>query len=125
MSNKKAEFSASMKNKSGDDITIAAKFNRVELETEHFLHVYDTRTGNRTCRNSCISCRSSQCAVRVSAAAEKLNEESTMKIKDREEFEDAQAMARIAVERTNNSIPAESFWNAAMQVLISAYGISK
>lgn len=29
-----------------------------------------------------------------------------MKIKDREEFEDAQAMARIAVERTNNSIPA-------------------
>lgn len=35
MSNKKAEFSASMKNKSGDDITIAARFNRVELETEH------------------------------------------------------------------------------------------
>ena len=32
-----------------------------------------------------------------------------MKIKDREEFEDAQAMARIAVERTNNSIPAEAF----------------
>lgn len=30
-----------------------------------------------------------------------------MKIKDREDFEDAQAMARIAVERTNNSIPAE------------------
>ena len=29
-----------------------------------------------------------------------------MKIKDREEFEDAQAMARIAVKRTNNSIPA-------------------
>lgn len=27
-----------------------------------------------------------------------------MKIKDREEFEDAQSMARIAVERTNNSI---------------------
>ena len=35
MSNKKAEFSASMKNKSGDDITIAARFNHVELETEH------------------------------------------------------------------------------------------
>lgn len=35
MSNKKTELSASMKNKSGDDITIAAKFNRVELETEH------------------------------------------------------------------------------------------
>ena len=48
-----------------------------------------------------------------------------MKIKNREEFEDAQAMARIAIERTNNSIPAESFWNAAMQALISAYGLSK
>ena len=48
-----------------------------------------------------------------------------MKIKDREEFEDAQAMARIAVERTNNSITAESFWSAAMQALISAYGLSK
>lgn len=35
MSNKKAEFSASMKNKSGDYITIEAKFNRVELETEN------------------------------------------------------------------------------------------
>ncbi|QRD99813.1 hypothetical protein JKL37_0078 [Salmonella phage vB_Se_STGO-35-1] len=29
-----------------------------------------------------------------------------MKVKDREEFEDAQAMARIAVNRQNNSIPA-------------------
>lgn len=48
-----------------------------------------------------------------------------MKIKDREEFEDAQAMARIAVERTNNSIPAEAFWNEAMHALISAYGFSK
>lgn len=48
-----------------------------------------------------------------------------MKIKDSEEFEDAQAMARIAVERTNNSIPAEEFWNAAMQALISAHGLSK
>lgn len=48
-----------------------------------------------------------------------------MKIKDREEFEDAQAMARIAVERANKSIPAEAFWNAAMQALISAYGLSK
>lgn len=48
-----------------------------------------------------------------------------MKIKDREEFEDAQAMARIAVERTNNSIPAESLCNAAMQALISAYGLGK
>lgn len=35
MDNKKTEFSASMKIKSGDDITIAAKFNRVELETEN------------------------------------------------------------------------------------------
>lgn len=35
MSNKKTEFSASMKNKSGDDIMISAKFNRVELETEN------------------------------------------------------------------------------------------
>lgn len=48
-----------------------------------------------------------------------------MKIKDLEEFEYAQAMARIAVERTNNSILAEAFWNAAMQALISAYGLSK
>lgn len=48
-----------------------------------------------------------------------------MKIKNREEFEDAQAMARIVVERTNNSIPAEAFWNAAMKALISAYGLSK
>lgn len=35
MSNENSSFSASMKNKSGDDILIAAKFNRVELETEH------------------------------------------------------------------------------------------
>lgn len=48
-----------------------------------------------------------------------------MKIKNREEFEDAQAMERIAVNRTNNSIPADAFWNAAMQSLISAYGLSK
>lgn len=48
-----------------------------------------------------------------------------MKIKNREEFEDAQAMARIAVDRANNSIPAEAFWSAAMQALISAYGLSK
>ena len=48
-----------------------------------------------------------------------------MKIKDREEFEDAQAMTRIAVEHTNNSIPAEAFWNAATQALISAYGLRK
>lgn len=48
-----------------------------------------------------------------------------MKIQDREEFEDAQAMARIAVNRQNNSTPAEAFWNAAMQSLISAYGLSK
>lgn len=45
--------------------------------------------------------------------------------KNREEFEDAQAMARIAVERTNKSIPAEALWNAAMQALISAYGLNK
>lgn len=48
-----------------------------------------------------------------------------MKIKDREEFEDAQTMARIAFERTNSSIPADAFWSAAMQALISAYGLSK
>lgn len=48
-----------------------------------------------------------------------------MKIKDHEEFEYAQEMARIAVEHTNNSIPAEAFCNAAMQALISAYGLSK
>ena len=48
-----------------------------------------------------------------------------MKIKDREEFEDAQAMANIAVNRANNNIPAEAFWSAAMQALISAYGLSK
>lgn len=48
-----------------------------------------------------------------------------MKIKNREEFEDTQAMARIAVERTNNSIPAEAFWNAVMQALISAYWLNK
>lgn len=48
-----------------------------------------------------------------------------MKIKDREEFEDARAMARIAVDCTNSNIPAEAFWNAAMQALISAYGLSK
>lgn len=35
MSNENSSFSASMKNKSGDDILIAAKFNRVELETEN------------------------------------------------------------------------------------------
>lgn len=48
-----------------------------------------------------------------------------MKIKDHEEFEDAQAMARITVERTNNIITAKAFWNAAMQALISAYGLRK
>lgn len=48
-----------------------------------------------------------------------------MKVKDREEFEDAQAMARIAVNRQSDSTPAEAFWNAAMQALISAYGLSK
>lgn len=48
-----------------------------------------------------------------------------MKIKCREEFEDAQAMARTAVERKNNSIPSEAYWNAAMQALISSYGLSK
>lgn len=48
-----------------------------------------------------------------------------MKIKCREEFEDAQDMARVAVERKNNSIPAEAYWNAAIQALISDYGLSK
>lgn len=35
MGNKRTEFSASMKNISGDDIMIRAKSNCVELETEH------------------------------------------------------------------------------------------
>lgn len=35
MSNKETELNASIKNKSGDDITIAARFNRVELETKN------------------------------------------------------------------------------------------
>lgn len=48
-----------------------------------------------------------------------------MNIKDREEFEDAQAMACIAVNIHNSSIPADAFWNAAMQALASAYGLSK
>lgn len=35
MSNKNPSFSASMKSKSGDDIMISAKFNRVEMEAEN------------------------------------------------------------------------------------------
>lgn len=35
MGDKRTEFSASMKNISGDYIMIRAKFNCVELETEH------------------------------------------------------------------------------------------
>lgn len=44
-----------------------------------------------------------------------------MKITDIEAFEDAQLMARIAVSNLGGSIPADAFWNAAMQALKAAY----
>lgn len=78
-------------------------------------------TNSLVCFSHCIDVESSLMYIGLIET----NEGEDMKIKDREEFEDAQAMARIAVERTNNSIPAEAFWNAAMQALISAYGLGK
>lgn len=48
-----------------------------------------------------------------------------MKITDIEAFEDAQLMARIAVSNRGGSIPADSFWVAAMQALKAAYAGEK
>ena len=48
-----------------------------------------------------------------------------MKITDIEAFEDAQLMARIAVGNLGGSIPADSFWFAAMQTLKAAYAGAK
>lgn len=48
-----------------------------------------------------------------------------MKITDKEAFEDAQLMARIAVSNMGGSIPADSFWTAAMQALKAAYAGEK
>lgn len=44
-----------------------------------------------------------------------------MKITGIEAFKDAQLMARIAVSNLGGSIPADSFWAAAMQALKAAY----
>lgn len=44
-----------------------------------------------------------------------------MKITDIEAFEDAQLMARIAVNNLSSNIPADAFWFAAMQTLKAAY----
>lgn len=48
-----------------------------------------------------------------------------MKITDIEAFEDAQLMARIAVSNLGGSIPADSFWAAAMKALKAAYAGEK
>ena len=48
-----------------------------------------------------------------------------MKITDIEAFKDAQLMARIAVSNLSKSIPAATFWFAAMQTLKSAYAGEK
>lgn len=48
-----------------------------------------------------------------------------MKITDIEAFKDAQLMARIAVSNLSNSIPADAFWDAAMQALKAAYAGEK
>ena len=48
-----------------------------------------------------------------------------MKITDKEAFEDAQLMARIAVGNLSNNIPADAFWAAAMKALKSAYAGEK
>lgn len=48
-----------------------------------------------------------------------------MKIADTEAFKDAQLMARIAVGKLSNSIPADAFWFAAMQTLKAAYAGEK
>lgn len=44
-----------------------------------------------------------------------------MKITDIEAFEDAQLLARVAVSNMGGSIPADSFWAAAMKALKAAY----
>lgn len=44
-----------------------------------------------------------------------------MKITDIEALKDAQLMARIAVSNLGGSIPADSFWAAAMKALKAAY----
>lgn len=49
----------------------------------------------------------------------------TMKITDIEAFEDAQLMARIAISNLGGSIPADSFWAAAMRALKAAYAGEK
>ncbi len=48
-----------------------------------------------------------------------------MKITDIEAFEDAQLMARIAVNNLSSNIPADAFWVAAMQALKAAYAGEK
>lgn len=48
-----------------------------------------------------------------------------MKITDTEAFKDAQLMACIAVSNLSNSIPADAFWDAAMQALKAAYAGEK
>lgn len=48
-----------------------------------------------------------------------------MKITDTEAFKDAQLMARIAVSNLGGSIPADSFWSAAMRALKAAYAGEK
>ena len=48
-----------------------------------------------------------------------------MKITDIEAFEDAQLMARIAVNNLSSNIPADAFWAAAMQTLKAAYAGEK
>ena len=48
-----------------------------------------------------------------------------MKITDKEVFEDAQLMARIAVSHRGGDIPADAFWAAAMQALKAAYAGEK
>lgn len=48
-----------------------------------------------------------------------------MKITDIEAFEDAQLMSRIAVSNLGGSIPADSFWAAAMKALKAAYAGEK
>lgn len=48
-----------------------------------------------------------------------------MKITDIEAFKDAQLMARIAVSNMGESIPADSFWAAAMKALKAAYAGEK
>lgn len=48
-----------------------------------------------------------------------------MRITDIEAFEDAQMMARIAVDNLSSNIPADAFWAAAMRALKAAYAGEK